>query len=208
MPSLPPSQSNALQLAHRKGILRARDLEAIGESRGVLAALCARGLLQRVERGTYVPQGVAPSENQTLIEVAQRVPGGVICLLTALFFHDIGTQLTPAVWLCIEAGLKPPKIASPALEIVRQSGRAWSEGVTTHQLPLGEARFAVRITSPAKTVADCFKFRNRIGLDVALEALRDGLNRKLVTRDELRYFAAINRVTTVMRPYMEAMSVR
>lgn len=208
MPSLPPSLSNALQLAHQKGILRARDLEEIGESRQVLTALCARGLLQRVERGTYVPVGLAPSQNQTLIEVAQRVPGGVICLLTALSFHDIGTQLPAAVWLCIEAGLKAPKIGSPTLEIVRQSGRAWSEGVNSYELPLGSGSFAVKITSPAKTVADCFKFRNRVGLDVALEALRDVLTRKIVTRDALRHFAAINRVTNVMRPYMEAMSVR
>lgn len=195
--------SNVLQLAHSKGVLRARDLDEIGAPRTTLQALINRGLLHRVERGTYRPSDISVSAHQTLVEVAQRVPNGVICLLSALNFHEIGTQLPPVVWLCIESGLKAPRLAYPPLEIVHQSGRAWSEGVIEVELPVGEAHFTIKITSPAKTVADCFKFRNRVGMDVALEALSDALRRKMVTRGELRHFAAINRVDKVMRPYME-----
>ncbi len=197
---------DALELARRKGVLRARDLEEMRVPRYTLSALLDRGLLRRVERGTYVITGTDWSEHQTLIEVARRVPTGVICLLSALRFHEIGTQEPPSVWLCIELGLKAPKLKTPTLEIVRQSGRAWSEGVAEHWLPIGETHVAVKITSPAKTVADCFKFRNRVGLDVALEALRDALRQKKVTHRELWHFAAIDRVGTVMRPYLEAMA--
>ena len=194
---------DAIQLARRKGVLRARDLSEIGVARTALSALVERGLMQRVERGTYVLTDSEWSGQQTLIEVARRVPNGVICLLSALAFHGIGTQMPPAVWLCIESRAWAPKVNVFRLEIVRQSGRAWSEGVVEHQLPLGEASVIVKITSPAKTVADCFKFRNRVGLDVALEALSDVLRRKIATRGELRHFATINRVNNVMRPYME-----
>ena len=194
---------DAIQLARRKGVLRARDLNEIGVARTALSALVERGLMQRVERGTYILTDSEWSGEQTFIEVARRVPNGVICLLSALAFHGIGTQMPPAVWLCIESKAWAPKVKTPSLEIVRQSGRAWSEGVVEHQLPMGETTVAVKMTSPAKTVADCFKFRNRIGLDVALEALGDVLRRKIVTRGELRHFATINRVNNVMRPYME-----
>ena len=204
--ALPVSVRDALQVAQSKGVLRARDLDEMRVPRTTLSSLLERGLIRRVGHGTYIVVGTDWSEHQTLIEVARRVPGGVICLLSALRFHEIGTQEPAAVWLCIESKAWAPKIETPTLEIVRQSGRAWSEGVDEHLLPIGETRVAVKITSPAKTVADCFKFRNRIGLDVALEALRDGLRQKKVTHRELWHFAQIDRVTTVMRPYMEAMA--
>ena len=199
---------DAIQLAKRKGVLRARDLDEIGVPRYTLSALVERGLLQRIERGTYVLTGSDWNEHQTLIEVARRVPNGVICLLTALRFHEIGTQEPPAVWLCIESKAWAPRLNTPRLEIVRQSGRAWSEGVDEHQLPVGETSVAVKITSPAKTVADCFKFRNSVGMDVALEALHDAVRRKLVTYNELWHYATIDRVAKVMRPYLEAVATR
>ena len=204
--NLSVSMLDALQIARQKGVLRARDLDEMQVPRYTLSALIERGLIRRVERGTYVITGTNWSEHQTLIEVARRVPIGVICLLSALRFHEIGTQEPSSVWLCIELGLKAPKLKYPQLEIVRQSGRAWSEGVTEERLPIGETSVAIKITSPAKTVVDCFKFRNRVGLDVALEALRDSLNQKKVTHRELWHFAAIDRVGTVMRPYLEAMT--
>ena len=206
--TLPASLRDTIGLALRKGVLRARDLDEVGVPRYTLSALLERGLLQRVERGTYVLTGTNWSEHQTLIEVARRVPHGVICLLTALRFHEIGTQEPPAVWLNIETRARAPKLDYPTLEIVRQSGRAWSEGVVEHQLPTGQTRVGVSITSPAKTVADCFKFRNRVGMDVALEALHDSLRRKLVTYDELWHYATIDRVANVMRPYLEAVATR
>ena len=173
MESLSPSMRDVMQLARCKGVLRAHDLSEIGVARTALSALVERGLMQRVERGTYVLTDTAWSGEQTLIEVARRVPNGVICLLSALAFHGIGTQMPPAVWLCIESKAWAPKVKTPSLEIVRQSGRAWREGVVQHQLPLGQTSVTVPITSPAKTVADCFKFRNRVGLDLAMEALGD-----------------------------------
>lgn len=203
---LPVSVRDALQVAQRKGVLRARDLDEMRVPRYTLSALVERGLIRRVEHGTYIVIGTDWSEHQTLIEVAGRVPNGVICLLSALRFHEIGTQEPAAVWLCIESKTWAPKLEYPELEIVRQSGRAWSEGVTEESLPIGETSVAVKITSPAKTVVDCFKFRNRVGLDVALEALRDSLRQKKVTHRELWHFAAIDRVGTVIQPYLEAMA--
>lgn len=198
---------DALQVARRKGVLRARDLEEMRVPRHTLSALIERGLIRRIEHGTYIVTGTDWSKHQTLIAVAGRVPNGVICLLSALRFHEIGTQEPSAVWLCIESKAWAPKLEYPELEIVRQSGRAWSEGVTEELLPIGETSVAVKITSPAKTVVDCFKFRNRVGLDVALEALRDSLHQKKVTHGDLWHFATIDRVGNVMRPYLEAMAI-
>jgi predicted transcriptional regulator of viral defense system len=204
--ALPLSMRTALQLAQRQGVLRARDLDSCGIARSTLQELRDRGLLLHVGRGLYLPADAVISEYQTLIEVARRVPHGVVCLLSALRFHEIGTQEPPVLWLCIESRTRAPKLDYPLLEIVRQSGQAWIEGVEEHLLPIGEAQVAVRITSPAKTIADCFKFRSRVGLDVALEALRDGLRQKKVTHRELWQYANVDRVSNVMRPYLEAMS--
>lgn len=196
----------ALLLARERGVLRSRDIDAHGIARSALQELRARGLLVSVERGLYLPFDAPLMPHQRLVEVARRVPHGVVCLLSALRFHEIGTQEPPALWLCIESRARAPRLDTFMLEIVRQSGRAWSEGVETHSLGVGEAQVPVRISSPAKTVADCFKFRSRVGLDVALEALRDGLGQKKTTHRELWHYAEINRVANVMRPYLEAMA--
>lgn len=197
-----------LELVRQGGVIRARDLDAQGLARTYLRRLQERGLLVSAGRGLYRAAQDRTGEHQTLIEVAQRVPDGVICLLSALRFHEIGTQEPPAVWLAIQTGNKAPRFDSPMLEVVRQSGAAWVEGVETHELAIGAARVPVKITSSAKTVADCFKFRNRVGLDVALEALREVLRSKKAMVGQLWHFAEVNRVLRVMRPYLEAMVVR
>lgn len=196
----------ALLLAQQRGVLRARDIGAHGIARSALQSLHKRGLLVNVGRGLYLPLDAPSTEHQTLVEIARRVPHGVVCLLSALRFHEIGTQEPPALWLCIESRARAPRIETLMLEIVRQSGRAWSEGIETRALSVGKTTVAVKITSPAKTIADCFKFRNRVGIDVALEALRDALRQRKVTHHELWHHAEINRVAGVMRPYLEAMA--
>jgi predicted transcriptional regulator of viral defense system len=140
------------------------------------------------------------TEHHGLALVAAAVPKGVICLLSALQYHGIGTQLTSEVWLALDRRAWRPRLTYPPLRIVRYTGKALSAGVETHQI---EGR-AVKIYALAKTVADCFKYRNKIGLDVALEALREGWRARRFTMDELDRYAIICRVQRVMRPYIEA----
>lgn len=159
------------------------------------------GKLQRLSRGLYALPSYAPNENASLIEVAQRAPSAVFCLLTALQFHGLTTQTPFEVWIAIGAKARRPRISSPALRVHRFSGQALDFGVETHLVD----GVAVKVTNVAKTVADCFKFRNKIGLDVALEALRDAVGQKRVTMDDLWRAATVCRVANVMRPYLESL---
>jgi predicted transcriptional regulator of viral defense system len=133
--------------------------------------------------------------------VAKRVPGAVICLLSALAFHEITTQNPPAIWIALPKGARRPTFTSPSLRIVRLSGPSLTEGTENHQVE----GVTIRIYSAAKTVADCFKFRNKIGLDVAIEALKDCLRQKKADVNEIYRYAKICRVSNVIRPYMEAL---
>lgn len=196
-------EAEALALARKRGVLRARDLQERGIARVYLRRLQERGLLVPLGRGLYLPTDSEVSEHQTLIEVARRVPHGVVCLLSALRFHDFTTQEPHQVWLAIEKRARTPKLDYPPLRVIRLSGEAWRAGVEEHALPVGEAKVIVRVTNPAKTVADCWKFRNKIGMDVALEALREGWRTRQFTMDELWLYAGINRIANVMRPYLE-----
>jgi len=198
--------NTVLALARKRGVLRARDLKEHGIARTYLQRLQQRGLLVAIGRGLYLPADTEVTEHQTLIEVARRVPHGVVCLLSALRFHNFTTPEPHKVWLAIENGARRPKLDYPPLHIISFGGKAWHEGVEEHHLSVGEAKVPVRVTSPAKTVADCWKFRKKIGLDVALEALRDGRRQRKFTTDELWHFAEIDRVTNVLRPYLEAIS--
>lgn len=157
------------------------------------------GTLQQVTRGLYAPAGFEPTEHHGLATAAALVPNGVVCLLSALQFHEIGTQSPFEVWLAIDRKARKPLIADPPLRIVRFSPQALREGVEDHQLE----GVPVRITSAARTVADCFKYRNKIGLDVALEALR-AYRRTKRSVDDLARAAGVARVSNVMRPYLEA----
>jgi len=191
-----------LALAGQRRVLRAADVRAQGWSPQLLIRLHQAGRLQRIGRGLYALPDAEISEHQTLLEVCQRVPRAVLCLLSALQFHGIGTQMPHEVWIALPEGSQAPALSYPALRITRLRGAAYSEGiqtVTDHGAP-------IRVYSAAKTVADCFKFRNKIGLDVALEALKDAWHSRKVTMAELGHFAKINRVERVMQPYLEAVA--
>jgi predicted transcriptional regulator of viral defense system len=184
------------------GALRARDARASGISSLGLARLVEAGKLDHVGRGLYVPAKAKITENHTLVEAAARVPHGIVCLLSALQFHNIGTQNPHEVWLAIDVKAWKPVSDWPPLRIVRFSGVALAYGVETHKLE----GIDVRITSREKTVADCFKYRNKIGLDVALEALREYLRSRKRSIDQLTKAAEACRVARVMRPYLEALA--
>lgn len=190
-----------LALALLKGVLRPRDLEAEGIPREYLSRLHRRGELERVGRGLYVASSVDPTRHRTLAEVGKRIPRGVVCLLSALQFHELTTQMPHQVWLALENKAWHPQVALP-VRIYRFSGEAFTSGVETHQIE----GVTVKVYSPAKTVADCFKFRNKIGLDVALEALRDCKRQGKCSNEDLWRFAKVCRQTKVMKPYLEALA--
>ena len=189
-----------LEIVAEEGVLRPRDLDAHGIPRIYLSRLCEHGLLDRVGRGLYVLPDADVSEHHTLAEAGKRVPHGVVCLLSALRFHGLTTQSPSEVWLAIGNKAWRPQVDYPPLRFVRFSERTLEAGVEEHSIE----GVLVRIYNPAKTVADCFKYRNKIGLDVALEALRDCRRQRRCTNDELSHYAKICRVANVMRPYMEA----
>lgn len=189
-------------LLRRAGTARSRELVAAGISRSELSRRVAAGQLLRVARGLYAMPDYQGGEHSALVAVAKRAPGVVFCLLTALRIHDLTTQAPFEVWIAIGNKGHPPRLDYPPLRTVRFSEAALAAGVETRQVDGAE----VRVTSVAKTVADCFKFRNKIGLDVALEALREARRTRKASADELWRYAKINRVTNVMRPYLEAVA--
>jgi predicted transcriptional regulator of viral defense system len=197
-----PWKERVLELVRRTGVLRPRDLAADGIPREYLRRLLDEGLLERTGRGLYVVAGSKPTPNNTLAEACKRVPHGVVCLLSALRFHELTTQAPFDVWLAIDAKARLPKVDYPPIRIVRFSGKALEFGVQEHPIE----GVAVRVYSRAKTIADCFKYRNKTGLDVALEALRDCWNQRRATMEGLLAAAAVCRVANVMRPYMESLA--
>ena len=196
-------ENAVLALAERRPLLHSRDLTAQALPTVVLSRLVAAGKLERVARGVYSLPERALSEHRSLAEVALRAPRGVVCLLSALRVHGIGTQAPFEVWLAIPPHTPTPRLEQPTLRVVRMSGPALSEGVE----PIGIDGVQVPVFNANKAVADCFKFRNTIGLDVALEALRDGWAQRKLTMDALWHYAAVNRVANVMRPYLESVAV-
>jgi predicted transcriptional regulator of viral defense system len=194
-------EEQALQLARERGLLRSRDFTEVGIAREYVRRLYERGLLERVGRGLYAPAGTEPDERRPLAEVAKRVPHAVVCLLSALRFHDLTTQAPFEVWIAIDRTAWRPRIDYPPLRIVRFGDKALTAGVEEHEI----TGVGVRVYSPAKTVADCFKYRNKVGLDVALEALREAWAERRATMDELWHYARVCRVAAVMRPYLESL---
>jgi predicted transcriptional regulator of viral defense system len=204
MPHTPSytQEQAVLALAEQRPLLRANDLVPRALPTVPLSRLIAAGKLERVARGVYSLPGRALSEHRSLAEVALRAPRGVVCLLSALRVHGIGTQAPFEVWLAIPPHTPTPRLDQPALRVVRMSGPALTEGIELIEID----GVQVPVFNPAKTVADCFKFRNKIGLDVALEALRDGWAQRKLTMDALWHYAAVDRVTNVMRPYLESVT--
>ena len=191
-----------LDLARKRGVVRSADLRPQGIPREYLSKLYREGVLERASRGVYYLPETELTEHHSLAEAIKVSPRGVVCLLSALRFHELTTQSPFEVWLALDRKAHRPVGGGVSLRIVRFSGRALTSGVE-EQLIEG---VKVRVYSPAKTVADCFKYRNKIGLDVALEALRDYWKSNRASADELWKYAKVCRVANVMRPYMEALA--
>ncbi len=194
--------SRVAQLAKSAGVLRPRDLAAHGIARQYLRLAEKSGAVVRSGRGLYTLPDASVTELHTFAEAAKRVPKGVICLLSALRFHDIGTQDPFEIWIAIGEKDRRPRSDYPRMRIVRFSKPSIEFGQETHDIE----GVPTRVFSIAKTVADCFKYRNKIGLDVALEALRECLRNRKATMDDLWRAAKVCRVANVIMPYLEALS--
>lgn len=188
-----------LALAGERGILTTRDVVEAGIHRQTLTRLVREGELERVSRGRYRLASTPVTEHHGLALAAAATPRGIVCLLSALTFHELGTQVPSEVWLALDRQARRPAVSYPPLRVVRFSGDALTEGVEVHRIEGVE----VRVTSVAKTIADLFKYRNKIGLDVALEALREGWRERRFTIEDLDRAARACRVEAVLRPYVE-----
>ena len=195
-------EQQVLRLARARKLLRARDVTQKGLPTITLTRLVQAGKLERIARGLYGLPGAPTSEHRSLAEVAARVPKGVVCLLSALRVHELGTQAPFEVWIAIPQHMVAPRLDQPAIRVVRMSDQALADGVERRIID----GVKVPVFTAARTVVDCFKFRNKIGLDVALEALRDGWTQRKFTLDDLWRHATLGRVANVMRPYIEAIT--
>ena len=193
-------RQRVLALLRERGIVRSRDLGRRGLDTKLLTRLHREGRIERRARGIYTLSDADLGELETLLEVAARGPHGVICLLTALSFHKLTTQNPAKVWLAVERNARARRSRDLPLRVVRISGTAFRAGIETHRIN----GVRVRVYDAAKTVVDCFKFRNKVGLDVAIEALRDYVRRRGTTTDALWRYAKIDRVRNIIRPYIEA----
>jgi len=198
----PHMEQRVLHLVRRLGIARPRDLRAHGLPADALWRLARGGLVKQRSRGVYALADHEFTEHHSLAETAKRVPHGAICLLSALRAHNLTTQSPHEVWIAIDRKARLPKSGAAKLRVVRFSGKALSEGIERRIIE----GVTVRIYNVAKTVADCFKYRNKIGLDIALEALREARRERRCTSRELWKYAEICRVANVMRPYLESLA--
>jgi len=195
------ARETILRLARTRGLISAREVANLGIHTQLLTRLVEEKLLERVARGHYRLPGHPVTENHGLVIAAMAVPSGVICLLSALRFHGLGTQLPSEVWLAVDRRARRPTLRFPPLRVVRFTGPALTQGIESHRV---EGR-PVRVYGVAKTLADCFKYRHKIGLDVALEALREGWRERRFEMEEIHAFARICKVENTMRPYLEAL---
>lgn len=195
-------QQTILDLARTRGLIRSKEVTELALPRVVLTRMVRQGLLKRVGRGLYAHPERSMSEHGTLAEVARKFPDATICLLSALRFHDLTTQSPFEVWIAIPNKAHPPRMEYPQLRITRFSGAGLTQGIEQHMID----GITVRVTSVARTIADCFKHRNKIGLDVALEALQEAWRERRVRMDDLWHYARIGRVANVMRPYIESLN--
>ena len=183
------------------GVLRTMEAVRLGVHPRTLYAMRDAGVLERLERGVYRLADLPPLGDPDLVTVALRIPEGVLCLISALAFHEITTQIPHEVYLALKRGAEPPRLKSPPVRVFWFTGQAFTEGIETHRLD----GISVRVYGAAKTVADCFKYRNKLGIDTALEALKLFLRDGKGSPDELTRFARVCRVEKVMRPYIEAL---
>ncbi|MDF1647057.1 MAG: type IV toxin-antitoxin system AbiEi family antitoxin domain-containing protein [Legionellaceae bacterium] len=190
----------ALNLVKEKGIVRSSEFVEEGIPRMTISRLVAGHELQQIERGLYCLPQKEFSEKESLIVVASKVPQAIFCLLTALQIHELTTQLPRTVWIAMPIDSRLPKIEYPPIKMVKYSGEAYSEGVETQKADGIE----YRVYNVAKTIADCFKHRNKIGIDVAIEALKEAFSKNKVSMDEVWHYAKVCRVANIMHPYLEA----
>lgn len=188
------------ELLGKRSVISISDLNANNIPREYLSRLYKQGKLEKVGRGVYSFPNVDKTENYTYAQISRLVPKGIVCLISALRFNNFTTQLPWQIWVAIDEKSRRPNVDNLNIKYIRYSGKAFTEGVEEHIVE----GVKVRVYSPAKTVADCFKFRNKIGLDVALEALKEGRRARKFTADELTKYARIDRVLNVLKPYMEA----
>jgi predicted transcriptional regulator of viral defense system len=191
-----------LRHVQRHGVVRTRDLETLGVSRVALQRAVDRGQVVRWARGVYANPDHATTRHTDIAAVAARSPKAIVCLVSALEYHGLTTQVPHAVWIMIHKSAHRPTITSPAIRVVRASGLALTAGVEKHKIE----GVLVQMTNTAKTVADCFRYRDTVGTDVAVEALRDCLRKRKATPAELFEMAKIDRVARIMRPYLEALT--
>ena len=182
------------------GILRTAQALKLGIHPGTLYAMRDSGTLEMISRGVYRLSDSPPLSNPDLVTVATRIPGGVICLISALSYHEITTQIPHEIHVALPRGAEEPRLDYPPIKAYRFTGEAFTAGVETHDID----SVSVRIYSPEKTLADCFKFRNKVGLDTVIEAIRFYRERKNINVEDLLYYATICRVNKIMRPYLEA----
>lgn len=186
----------------KKGVVRASTFTENGLSSNDIRTLQERGEIQKIKRGFYrFKESPIESRNSSLAEASIIVPKGVICLLSSLAFHEIGTQLPGKIWMAISRNSHVPKGDVSPVKILRFSEKSFETGVEYHDV----SGIKVRVYSVEKTIADCFKYRNDLGLDVALEALNDAHSENLITMDDLVACSKVNRVYSVMKPYLEGL---
>lgn len=203
MNAAPTLSDRAIALARSRGMVRARDFREAGIPPSSIARLYEQGRLARLARGLYQLADTEVIDTaHSLAEAARLAPHGVIALLSALQYHGLTTQLPHAVWICFHHKARIPRTLPFRIEAVRASGEAFEAGRVMAEIE----GVAVPITDPAKAIVDCFKYRSRVGLDVAIEALRDGLRQRKATHAGLSRYATICRVQNVMRPYLESLS--
>jgi predicted transcriptional regulator of viral defense system len=195
-------RSKIASLIQNRDLLRPSDVVALGYSRVYLTRLAKRGLVNRVSRGLYATPQRKESEFSSLAEISSKHPKMLVCLLSALAFHELTTQSPHEVWVAIGNKDRIPKMTYPPLHVVRFGGKTMTDGVTVNEID----GVKVKITNIPKTIVDCFKFRNKIGLDVSIEALKEAWHAKRVTIDELWYYSKLCRVQNVMRPYLETLT--
>jgi predicted transcriptional regulator of viral defense system len=190
----------AKKLLSNISILSFKELEDSGVHRETIRRLVNSGDMIRVSRGLYTSPQFIPNEMYSLVVAGKTVKKGVVCLLSALSFFDIGTQNPSEVWMAISRSARKPSIENFPIKIVSYSGVSFTAGVETHQIEGVE----IRVYCISKTIADCFKYRNKIGLDVAIEALKDVIQNKRSSIEDIIHYAEICRVKEIMRPYMES----
>ena len=191
-----------LEAAGIGAFFRPRDLEPLEISFATLQRLVETGAVEKVGFGLYRLTAIEPNEFETVAMVASAIPGGIVCLLTALWVHDIGTQLPHEIWMAIDRKARKPTRLPTRVRILRFSGQMLTYGIVTRSM-LG---VPVKITSPARTVVDCFRYRRKVGIDVAMEALRDAVRSRKATVAEIDRAAEVCRQRSVMGPYLEALS--